>query len=94
MSHLRGRRLRDVVILAVQTPKVAACGGDGEARRAGMEVIERLLLNRVDGQRARVAISLADEHAAPIASAATQSHLAISYMAVVGAELTLHPRFI
>lgn len=55
-----------------------------------MEVVEGFLLDRIDGQSARLAVSLADEHAATIAAAAAKPGLAVGYVTMVRTELTLH----
>ena len=78
------------MVLTVQASEVAACAGDRKARGARMEVVERLLLNRVDGQRTRFAVDLTDEHSILIASAAANARLAICNLAMVRTELTLY----
>ena len=49
IRNLRGRNLRDVMILTVQTTEIATCAGQREARGAGMKVVEWFLLDRVNG---------------------------------------------
>ena len=82
------------MILTVLTVEVAARTGDGEAFGARMEVIERLLLDGVNGQRARPSVHLTDEHATLIASATADARLALTDAAMMRAELTLHPAII
>jgi len=87
-----GAGLRNVVVLTVQAAEVAACAGQRQAGGAWMEMVEGFLLDRVDGQSAGLAISLADEHAATIVAAAAKTSLAVGYAAVVRTELTLDRR--
>ena len=79
------------MVLTVQAAEIAARTGDGEALGARMEVVERLLLNGVDGQRTRPSIYLAEQHTALIASAPTDACPALADVAMVWAEQTLQP---
>ena len=54
-------------------------------------MVERLLLNGVDGQRTRPSIYLAEQHTALIASATADARPALADVAMVRAEQTLHP---
>ena len=82
------------MVLTVQAAEVAARTGDGEALGARMEMIERLLLDRVNGQRTRPSINLADQHTALIASAPADALPALADVAMVWAEQTLQPAII
>ena len=82
------------MILTVQATEIAACTGDGETGGAGMEMVEWLLLDGIDGQRTRFGIDLADECATMISSAATDARLAIGYAAMMRTEQTLHSSII
>ena len=82
------------MVLTVQTAEVAARTGDGEALGARMEMIERLLLNGVDGQRTRPSVHLADQYTALIASAPADACPALADVAMVWAEQTRHPAII
>jgi hypothetical protein len=55
-----------------------------------VEVVERLLFYRVDGQCTRFSVNLADEYAAKILSATTNTGLAIGYATVMWTELALN----
>ena len=55
-----------------------------------MEMIQRLLLDGVNSQSTRLAIHLAHQHTTIIAPTATNARLAISYVAMVRAELAFH----
>ena len=79
------------MILTVQTPEVAASTGNGEALGARMEVVQRLLLNGVNGQRTGLAIDFAYTHAILIATTPTDARLAIRNLAMMRTEQTLHP---
>ena len=59
-----------------------------------MEVVERLLLDRIDGQCTGLGIDFADEHAAMIATTATDACLPVGNAAVVRTEQALHPSIV
>ena len=82
------------MVLTVQTPKVAASAGDGETLGARMEVVQRFLLNGVDGQRAGLAINFAHKYAALVATAPADTRFAIGNLAMMRTELTLHPSIV
>ena len=88
--HLVRCDLRDVVVLTVQTTEVTARTGEGETGGARMEVVERFLLNGVDGQRTGFGIDLTDEHTVMVTTTATTARLAIRNMAMVRTELALY----
>ena len=90
MLNLGGRDLRDIVVLTIQTTEVATCTGEGKTRRTWMEMIERFLFYRIDGERTGQALHIAIEHTIAIAPAATNAPLAISNMAMVGTKLALN----
>ena len=82
------------MVLTVQAAEVAARTGDGEALGSRMEMIERLLLDRVYSQRTRPSIYLTNQHTALIASATADARPALADVAMVWAEQTLHPAVI
>ena len=55
-----------------------------------MEMIQRFLLHRINGQGTRLTIDLTHKPAIMIASATTDTCLTLSDMTVVGTEQTLH----
>ena len=57
-------------------------------------MVERFLLNGVDGQRTWPSINLAEQHTALIASVPTDACPALADVAMVWAEQTLHPAVI
>jgi hypothetical protein len=79
-----------LVVLTIQATEVAARAGNRQTRRARMEMIQRLLLDRVDSQRTGLAIHFADKHTVLIASASADARLTVGYLTAVGTELTLH----
>ena len=79
------------MVLTVQTTKVAACAGYRQTCRARMEVVLRLLLDGVDGQRTRPSIHLTDEYTVLIASATADARPALADTTMMWAEQTLHP---
>ena len=78
------------MILAVEATEVTACAGKRKKLGARMEMIERLFLDGVYGQRTGLAIDLTKECAAVITTTATTSCLSFGNMAVVRTELTLY----
>ena len=77
MVCLIWRCLRDVMILTVQTMEVTTRTSQGQTGRPWMEMIQRFLLDGVDGQRTRLAKDLADEFAIVIPATTTKARLAI-----------------
>jgi hypothetical protein len=84
------RNLRYFVILTVQTSEIATCTCNGEACGAWMKMVKRLLLNWIDGQRARLGIHLADENTILIASTATDARFTITYLTVMWTKVAFH----
>ena len=76
------------MVLTVQAAEVASCARNGETGRAGMEMIEGLLLHGVDGQGAGLGIHLAYKLAAKVPAATAQPRLAIGNMAMMRTKLT------
>ena len=79
------------MILTVQTMEVTTRTSQGQTGRPWMEMIQRLLLDGVDGQRTRLAIDLADEFAIVIPATTTKARLAIGYPAMMRTDQALHP---
>ena len=90
VRNIRGRNLRDVVILTVEATEVTACAGQRKALCAWMEMVEWLLLDGGDGQGTGLAINLTKKYTTIISSTETASCLTIDDMAMVRTELTLH----
>src|SRR5207302_9672027 len=83
-------RLGDVPVLAELAREVAARGAEGKDARAGIEVVERLLLDRVDAEARRAAVG-GEHHAAAFHLAdETEAALALVQLAVARAEVALH----
>ena len=80
-------RLRDVPVLAEAASQVAPGGAEGEHRRAGQEVVERLLLDRIHAESARAAVG--GEHDPLAFAGADEAHaaLAVVQSAVPRADL-------
>ena len=79
------------MILTDQTTEIATRASDGQTCCARVEMIERLFLDGVDGQRTRLAIDLADQYTVMIPSTATKARLTIGDMTMVRTELALYP---
>jgi len=94
MIDISGRGLRNIVVLTVQTAKVAARAGQRQTRRTRMEVVQRLFFYRVDGQRTRLTVDLAHEPPTLISSATANTRLALSNATMVRTKRTLHPSII
>lgn len=82
------------MVLTVQTAEIAARTSNGEALGAGVEVIQRLLLNGVNDQRTGFAIDFAHEYTFLIATTPADARLAVRYLAMMRTEQTLHPSII
>src|SRR5262249_48405513 len=82
-------RFRDVPVLAELADEVAPGGTEGEHRRPGQEMVERLLLDRVDAE-ARGA-SIGGEHDLVVVAGAhvAESALAVMETAIARAEIAL-----
>ena len=78
------------MVLTIQTTEITTRTGDGQTCCAWMEMIQRLFLDRVDGQRAGLAIDLADQYTIMIPATTTKARLTIGYMTMVWTEQTLH----
>ena len=91
VSHFVWRHLRDVVVLAVHAAEVTPRAGYRQTRGAGMEMVERLLFNGINGQRTGLPIDLTDEHAILIPATATDSRLTIGNTTMMRTEHALHP---
>ena len=78
------------MVLTVQATEVATRTGKRQTHSARMEVVERLLLDRVDSQRTGFAIDLADEHAIMISATLATPCPTIGDTAMMGTEQTFH----
>ena len=85
--HVLG--LRDVPVLAELAREVAARGAEREDGAAGVEMVERLLLDRVDAETGRSAIR--GEHHAPAFHGAHEARAALAFVqpAVARTEVAL-----
>ena len=59
-----------------------------------MEMVQRFLLDGVDGQRAGLGIDLADEHTIMIPATTTATRLAIGNTAMMRTEQALYPSIV
>ena len=84
-------RLADIPVLAEATRQVAARGAEGEHGRTGEEVVQRLLLDRIDAEPAGTPIGRQDHGA--VQAGAHETHPALSFLqlAGAGAEVALDP---
>ena len=86
------RGLGDLPVLAELAPQRAAGGGERVGRGAGEEVVEGLLLDRVDVNRDRMAIDEALQFAADVHPGAAAAALAGPQHTTLGAQKALdHP---
>ena len=83
-------RLRDVPVLAELAGQVAAGRAEGEHRRAGQEVGERLLLDRVDAEARGAAIGGEDDAIVAAGAHEAQAALALVQLAQARADVALH----
>jgi hypothetical protein len=83
-------RLGNVPVLAELAGEVAACGAKGKDRRTRVEMIERLLLYRIDAEAGGAAVG-GEHHGVAFAHAhKAGAALALVQPAVAWAEVTLH----
>ena len=78
------------MVLTVQTTEVTPCAGQRQTGGAWVEMIERFLLDGVDGQRTGFAIDLADEHAFVITTTATAPSLSFGDATMMRTEQALY----
>ena len=78
------------MILTVQATEVTSCAGQGQTGGARVEMVEWLLLDRVDGQRTGLGVDLADKHTVVVSATATTARPSVGDTAVVWTELALH----
>ena len=77
---------REVAVLAKHALEVAAVGADGKSLRAGAEMPEGFLLDRVDLERTGVAVSHGIDLSAPIEADAAESGASFRDEAVAGTD--------
>ena len=90
MFHLLRFFLRNFPVLAVQTPEVAAGGGDGKGAAAGMKVGQGFFFNGVQMDGTGVSVGQGVEFPPDIDLGAANAPIPGSQDAVVGAYLALH----
>jgi hypothetical protein len=81
--------LADVPVLAELAGQVAAGGAEGEDRRAGEEVVERLLLDRIDAEAARPAPGLQDDLVVLTGAHEAEPALSFEQLAEPGTDVAL-----
>jgi hypothetical protein len=59
-----------------------------------MEMIQRFLLDGINGQRARLAIDFTNQHAVMVSATTTKARLAIGNMTMVRTKQALHPTLV
>ena len=81
--------LRDVPVLAELAGQVAAGGAEGQHGRAGQEVVQRLLLDRVEREARAAAIGGEHDRIAPALAHEAQAALALVQPAVARTQVAL-----
>ena len=89
LEAVESARLRDVPVLAELAGQVAAGRAEGEHRRAGQEVRERLLLDRVDAEARGAAVGGEDDPVALPGAHEAQAALALVQLAQARADVAL-----
>jgi hypothetical protein len=79
-------RLRDVPVLAELAAQVAARGAEAEHRRAREEMVERLLLDRIDREAGRSAVAELDQLPAAVLADEAEPGLTVGHPAVPRTE--------
>src|ERR1700688_3073356 len=82
-------RLADVPVLAELAGQVAAGGAERQHRGAGQEMVQRLLLDRIDAVAARPAVGLEHDLAALAGAHETEAALSLEQLAGPRAEIAL-----
>ena len=82
-------RLRDVPVLAELAGEIAAGGAEREHRGAGQEMIERLLLDRVDAEARRAAVGGEHDLVGGASAHEAQAALAVVELAIARADVAL-----
>ena len=82
-------RLGDVPVLAELAGEIAAGGAERQHRRAGQEVVQRLLLDRIDAEPGRAAVGGEHQLLAPARAHEAQAALAVVQAAVARADVAL-----
>src|SRR5262249_7360321 len=82
-------RLADVPVLAELAGQVAAGGAEREDRGAGQEVVQRLLLDRIDAEAARPAIGREDDLVVQPGAHEAEPALPLPQLAEARAEVAL-----
>src|SRR5207247_8943542 len=88
-QRVRRARLGEVPVLAELAREVAAGGAEGECARAGEELVERLLLDRIDAESRRAAVGRQHHGLALALTDEAGAALAIVQSAVAWTEVTL-----
>src|SRR5690606_29795062 len=83
-------RLADVPVLAELAGEIAAGGPERQHRSPGQEVVERLLLDRVDAEAARASPGREHDRAFPVGAHETQAALAFVQPAVARTGIALY----
>jgi hypothetical protein len=83
--------LRDVPVLAELAGEIAARGAERQYRGAGQEVIQRLLLDRVDAKAAGPPVGRQQHLVIAVGSHEAEPALARVQFAVPGAKVALQP---
>src|SRR5262249_33142192 len=82
-------RLRDVPVLPEAAAEVAAGGPERQHARARIEVVERLLLDRVDAESGRAAVAREVHLAAEVLAHEAEPALPVGHLAEARAEVAL-----
>ena len=74
------------MVLTVQTTEVTPRAGHRQTSGAWVEMVERLLLDRINGQRTRLPVNLADEYPFVVPATTASSRLTRGYTTVMRTE--------
>src|SRR5690606_10115656 len=83
-------RLGDVPVLAELAGEVAAGGAEGKDARAGVEMVERLLLDRVDAEAGGAPVGGEHHPARLVLAHEAEPALPLVQLAVARTEVALH----
>jgi len=85
-----GTRLGDLPVLTVLATEIATCACHGKATGARQELVERFLLDGVDGEGTGFSITFGIESPVDVDSGTTDAALAFSNDTLMGTKLAFH----
>jgi hypothetical protein len=92
MPHFFGLSLRDLPVLAIETPEIAPGGGDGEDGCGGVKMVERFLFYGVHVYRTGIPVGQGVELSPDIYPGTADTSVPWFKVTPIGTDLTLNIR--